>query len=168
MKETNVRDSADNRAANVNANANQQEAIMALLASMYDQSTYFKAADLQKPRRLKIKNVTEETVGQDAEKKLVVWFTNDEHGLVLNRTNNRTIRGAYGDDVAGWTGRVIELYPTEAEFRGKIGPALRVRTAPKQAGNGQAAELEPAEQPKQAVVQQKSLAEDLNDEVPWA
>jgi hypothetical protein len=142
---------------------------MALLASTYDQSKYFKAADLQKAKRLKIKNVTEETVGQGAEqaKKLVVWFTNDEHGLVLNRVNNRTIRTAYGDDVAGWFGRVIELYPTEAEFRGKIGPALRVRTAPKQAGNGAAAEPEPAEQAKPATAQQKPLAEDLNDEIPF-
>jgi hypothetical protein len=142
---------------------------MALLASMYDQSKYLKAADLQKPKRLKIKSVTEETVGQDAEKKLVVWFTNDEHGLVLNRVNNRAIRGVYGDDVAGWIGRVIELYPTEAEFRGKIGPALRVRTSPKQTGNGQAAESEPVEQakPAPATVQQKPLAEDLEDEIPF-
>jgi hypothetical protein len=145
---------------------------MALLASMYDQSRFFKAADLQKPKRMKIKNVTEEMVGQGAEqaKKLVVWFSNDEHGLVLNRVNNRTIRGAYGDDVAGWIGKVIEIYPTEAEFRRKIGPAVRVRTAPpKQAtGNGQAVEPEPAGEPKPATVQQKPLAEDLNDEVPWA
>ena len=34
----------------------------------------------------------------------MVWFDNNKKGLVLNRTNNRTIRGAYGDDVAGWTG----------------------------------------------------------------
>lgn len=144
---------------------------MALLASMYDQSKYFKAADLQKPKRLKIKSVTEELVGQGAEqaKKLVVWFINDEHGLVLNRVNNRTIRGAYGDEVAGWTGKVIELFQTEAEFRGKIGPALRVRTAPpKQDGNGQVAELKPAEESsKSATVQQTPPAEDLNDEIPF-
>jgi hypothetical protein len=145
---------------------------MALLASMYDQSRFFKAADLQKPKRLKIKNVTEEMLGQGAEqaRKLVVWFTNDEHGLVLNRVNNRTIRGAYGDDVAGWIGRVIEIYPTEAEFRGKIGPALRVRTAPPKqaAGNGQAAAEPPAEESKPAtVVQQKPPAEDFEDEIPF-
>ena len=44
--------------------------------------------------------MTEEEVGQDKdkEKKLVVWFTNDKRGLVLNKTNNRTLRGAFGDD----------------------------------------------------------------------
>ena len=29
----------------------------------------------------------------DGEVKLTVWFTNDKRGLVLNKTNNRTIRG---------------------------------------------------------------------------
>jgi hypothetical protein len=140
---------------------------MALLASMYDQSRFFKAADFQKPRRMKIKNVTEETVGQGAQqtKKLVVWFASDEHGLVLNRVNNRTIRGAYGDDVAGWIGKVIELYPTEAEFKGNIGPALRVRTKP--AGNGQAVEAEPSAESKPATVQQPPLEKDLDDEIPF-
>ena len=113
---------------------------MVLFASTYDQSRYFKAADLQEEKKLRIKAVTEELigVGADKEKKLVVWFTNDEHGLVLNRVNNRTIRGAFGDAVEGWTGQIIVLFPTMAEFRGKMGPALRVRIPPpKQAtGNG--------------------------------
>jgi hypothetical protein len=129
---------------------------MVLLASKYDQSRFFKAADLAAETKLKIKNVTEEMVGmdKDKERKLIVWFTNDERGLVLNRVNNRTLRGAFGDDCTGWSGRVIVVFPTMAEFRGKMGPALRVRIpAPKQAAEKPAApELEePAE---------------LNDELP--
>ena len=66
-------------------------------------------------------------VGQAAdEKKLVVWFTNSAKGLVLNRTNNRAIRGAHGDDVAGWAGKLIVLYPTQADFGGQMVGALRV------------------------------------------
>ena len=99
---------------------------MVLLASSYDESTYFKAADLADEIRLKMKNVTEEKMA-DGEVKLTVWFTNDKRGLVLNRTNNRTIRAAYGDPVEGWVGKIIVLFPTVAEFRGKMGPALRVR-----------------------------------------
>ena len=88
----------------------------------------------------------------DKEKKLVVWFTNDERGLVLNRVNNRTIRGAFGDPIEGWKGKIIIVFPTMAEFRGKMGPAMRVRIPPpKQAtGNGQgqaAAKPAPAEPP---------------------
>src|SRR5262249_42890135 len=72
---------------------------MVLLASTYDQSRFFRAEDLTQDKVLRIKSVTEESIGQgpDQQKKLVVWFTNHPKGLVLNRTNNRTIRGAYGD-----------------------------------------------------------------------
>ena len=59
----------------------------------------FKAEDLEREKKFRIKTVTEEEfeVGDKKEKKLVVWFTNDERGLVLNKINNRTIRGAFGD-----------------------------------------------------------------------
>ena len=108
---------------------------MTLLASTYDQSRFLKAEDLAAEKKFRIKNVTEEIVGtdKDKEKKLVVWFTNDSRGLVLNKTNNRTIRKAFGDPVEGWTGKIIIVYPTLAEFRGTMKPALRVRIpTPKQ------------------------------------
>jgi hypothetical protein len=152
-----------------------------VLASSYDQSRYFKAADLEIEKKLRIKSVTEEQVGERKEQKLVVWFTNDEHGLVLNKTNNRTIRGAFGDDCSGWTGKIVVLFPTMDEFRGKMVPVMRVRIPPpKQAtvGNGQPA---PKPQPPKpiSVVQTEtepppakpaakpSLTDDLDDEIPW-
>jgi hypothetical protein len=60
---------------------------MVLLASDYDKSRFFKADDFEGERKLRIKNATEEVLGAGAEKekKLVVWFTNDERGLVLNK-----------------------------------------------------------------------------------
>jgi hypothetical protein len=105
---------------------------MVLLASSYDESKYFKAADLTAEKKLKIRDVTEEDVGvgKDKERKLVVWFTNDKHGLVLNRTNNRTLRGAFGDDCAGWTGKIIVVFPTQDDFRGRMVAVLRVRIPP--------------------------------------
>jgi hypothetical protein len=107
---------------------------MVLLASSYDQSKFFRAEDLKEEKLLKIKGATEEMVGQgaDQEKKLVVWFTNSKKGLPLNRTNNRTIRGAYGDDTAGWPGKIITVFPTQAPFRGNMVGALRVRIPPKE------------------------------------
>ena len=59
-----------------------------------------------------------------------MWFTNDERGLVLNKTNNRTLRGAFGDAVDGWVGNVIVVFSTMADNRGKMVPALRVRIPP--------------------------------------
>ena len=103
---------------------------MVLLASKYDQSRFFRAEDLTQDKMLCIKSVTEELVGVDQQKKLVVRFTNHPKGLVLNRTNNRTIRGAYGDDVAGWMGKLIVLFRTQADFRGELVGALRVRIPP--------------------------------------
>ena len=84
-----------------------------LLASSYDESRFFRAEDLKNEIRLKIKNVTEEKMA-DGEVKLTVWFTNSKRGFVLNRTNNRTIRAAFGDAVDGWCGKIIVLYPTTA------------------------------------------------------
>jgi hypothetical protein len=102
---------------------------MSLLASSYDQSRFLRAADLAQEKRLKIKSVTEETLGDGADqaKKLVCWFSNDQRGLPLNRVNNRTLRGAFGDRCDDWAGKVVIVFPTNVEFRGQMKPALRVR-----------------------------------------
>jgi hypothetical protein len=112
---------------------------MVLLASKYDQSRFLKAEDLPAEKKFRIKAVTEEEVGigKDKEHKLVVWFTNDSRGLVLNRVNNRTIRGAFGDVCDEWTRKIIAAFPTMAEFRGTMKPALRVRIPPPKEANGQ-------------------------------
>jgi hypothetical protein len=161
---------------------------MPLLASAYDQSRFFKAADLKGEKKFRIKNVTEELVGTEGqkEKKLVVWFTNDERGLVLNKTNNRAIRSAYGDDTADWVGKIIVVFPTMVDVRGKMTPALRVRIPPPkqaaaaapspeavQSGNGAAAvaptqKLMAAAPPVDPELEDdpvKPLADELNDEI---
>jgi hypothetical protein len=148
---------------------------MGLLASTYDQSRFFRAEDLKQDKVLRIRSVTEEIVGAaDQQKKLVVWFTSSPKGLVLNRTNNRAIRGAYGDDVLGWAGKLIVLYPTETEFSGKMVPALRVRIpAPKQV-KAPVAAPPPQEAAKPAAATKPTPTEppgpeadfDLDDEIP--
>jgi hypothetical protein len=148
--------------------------IMVLLASTYDQSKFFRAEDLQEEKLLKIKGVTEELVGQGADQsqKLVVWFSNSKKGLALNRTNNRTIRGAYGDDTTDWTGKIIAVFPTQADFRGRLVGALRVRIPPKenprvttgpQATTKSAAKS--AAKPAPAAELEEDL--DLNDEIDF-
>ena len=107
---------------------------------------------------------------------------------MLNKTNNRTIRGAYGDDTAGWIGKIIVLFPTMVDMRGKMTPALRVRipppkqaaaaaTAPEavQSGNGAAAvaptqKLMAAAPPVDPELEDdpvKPLADELNDEIDF-
>jgi hypothetical protein len=163
---------------------------MVLLASSYDQSRFFKAADLEREKKFHIKSVTEESVGvEQKETKLVVWFTNDKHGLVLNKTNNRTIRGAFGDAVEGWVNKIIIIFPTMVDMRGKLTPALRVRipppkqaggtagvspSNPPQSGNGTATAAPPkpttaapVDDPELADEPRKSLGDELDDEVQF-
>src|SRR5262245_27380340 len=111
---------------------------MVLLASTYDQSKYFRAEDVTQEKTLRIKTATEEPVGVDQQKKWVVWFRNSPKGLALNRTNNRTIRSAYGDDTAGWAGKLIVVFLTQADYRGRLVPALRVRIPPPKQASGNA------------------------------
>ena len=141
---------------------------MVLLASNFDQSKYFKAADLSGEKKFRIKNVTEEEVGigNDKEKKLVVWFTNDERGLVLNKTNNRTLRGAFGDTCDGWNGKIIVVFPTMADFRGKMVPALRVRIPPpKQATASGSGESRSSRRSVDAAGQRRQRTAELDDEL---
>ena len=91
-----------------------------------------------------------------------------DSGLVLNRVNNRTIRGAYGDVCDNWAGKIIAVFPTMAEFRGTMKPALRVRIPPPKqatAGNGQTAK--PATPPPAATIDPAEIDVDdeLNDEI---
>jgi hypothetical protein len=135
---------------------------MVLLASNYDQSKFLRAQDLTEAKRFKIKSVTEEKVGigADQDPKLVVWFTNSAKGLVLNKTNNRALRGAFGDDTAGWPGKIIEIFPTEADFRGRMVPALRVRIPPP-------AQEKPAVTTKPAPPVVPGPEDELDDEIPF-
>jgi hypothetical protein len=139
---------------------------MVLLASKYDQSRFLKAANLAAEKKFKIKAVTEEEVGigKDKETKLVVWFTNDSRGLVLNRTNIRTLLGPFGDDTAGWVGKVIVVFPTMADFRGQMKPALRVRI-PTPKGNGHPVAQPVTPPPAPAEIDPVEFDDDLNDEV---
>jgi len=102
---------------------------MVLLASEYDQSRFLKADDLDgDERKFKIKNVTAEDLGGDG--KLIVWFTNDKKGLILNKTNNRVLRTAFGDDTAGWKDQIIILFSMMVSMQGRMVPGLRVRIPP--------------------------------------
>lgn len=153
---------------------------MVLLASTYDQSRFLKAADLEGPKKFRIKSVTEELIGPKQEPKLVVWFTNDQRGLVLNKTNNRTLRTAFGDAVDGWVGKIVVLFTEPAPFGGKPMEGLRVRIpAPSLNGGQPAAQPQPqqtAAQPQQPTAVQPqpavqppqlSLEDDLDDETDF-
>ena len=92
-------------------------------------SDYLKAADLDdKPRTLKMQRVEMGKIGDDT--KPVLYFSGEEKGLVVNKTNANIITKIYGDDTDDWIGQDIILYPAMVEFKGDMVEAIRVR-APK-------------------------------------
>jgi len=92
-------------------------------------SNYLKAADLNNGTiRVKIDKVVFEEIGQNKDKKPVVYFHEVKKGLVLNKTNAIGIAATYGDQMEGWTGKEIELFSMMVPFQGQNVPAIRVRT----------------------------------------
>jgi hypothetical protein len=146
---------------------------MVLLASSFDQSKFLRAVDLAQAIKLRIKSVTEELLGQGAnqEKKPVVWFANHKKGLPLNKTNLRTLWGAFGDDMSGWAGKVIEVFPTQTDYAGRQVGALRVRIPSPKTPKGQLDKFAPAAKPAPATKQEpepdEDLEIDLDDEISF-
>jgi hypothetical protein len=86
----------------------------------------------------------------------------------LNKVNNRTIRGAFGDDTAAWSGKIIAIFPTMVDFRGTMKPALRVRAAvaAKPAETAPPAKSPPAD-PELEPDPAQSSAQEMDDEIPF-
>lgn len=94
-------------------------------------SKYLKAADLQGAAvKVKISNVLSEDIGGD--RKLIMHFAGKNKGMVLNKTNARTIADVYGDDTDQWIGADIEVFAMKVDFQGRMVDGLRVRI-PRQA-----------------------------------
>ena len=93
-------------------------------------SKTLRAEDLEgQEHTLTISHVTIETLGQgrDAQDKPVVYFTNEDRGFVLNKTNASVIAEMYGPETDDWTGKQITIFPTQVDFQGKVVDAIRVR-----------------------------------------
>jgi hypothetical protein len=109
-------------------------------------SKYLKASDLDgKPALFKIDRADFESIGAD--KRLILYFENQNKGMVLNKTNANSIAKLYGDDTDDWCGQEIVLFEAMVDFKGETVSAIRVRA------------------PKKPPV--KKPAADMNDEVPF-
>ncbi len=91
-------------------------------------SIFLKAADLNnRTVKVTIDKVIFEEIGQNKDKKPVMYFEKVKKGLVLNKTNAVEIGATHGDQMEGWTGKEIELFSTMVPFQGSNVPAIRVR-----------------------------------------
>jgi len=157
---------------NARRGAGTYEVIMALKISTAFPSNYLKCADLGgQPRIVTVRACVMEELGQgkDKEKKPVLYFEKGPKGLVLNKTNAKTIVKAYGDDTTGWTGELIEIYPTRVPFGDEEVDAIRVRVSDVEPSAATAA-VPPAALPpvaEAAPMVDAELNDDLKD-LPWA
>ena len=91
-------------------------------------SKYLKAADLNnRTFKAKIEKVVFEEIGQNKDRKPIIYFDKVKKGLVLNKTNALEIAATYGDQMENWTGKEIELFSQMVPFQGQNVPAIRVR-----------------------------------------
>lgn len=109
-------------------------------------SKYLKATELDEDLIVTMTAVRKEMIGQgdDQEEKPILYFNETDKGLVLNKTNARTITDLYGPETHKWAGKKVALFATEVDFGGKQTLAIRVRMkAPKDSKNGQEALEDP-------------------------
>lgn len=82
-----------------------------------------------------IERVEKREVGSEKVIKGVVILKEFGRGMVLNKTNSRTIAGLYGSDTSNWLGQQITLYRSETSFQNKTVPCIRVKDVrPEQEG----------------------------------
>jgi hypothetical protein len=95
-----------------------------------DPSRYLKADDLEgRESRVVISHV----VGSKICAPFVVYFNNNEKGLLLNKSNQAAISRVHGCDTAAWAGAELVLYPTRVKVFGTPTEIIGVRLpAPEQ------------------------------------
>ncbi len=90
-------------------------------------SSYLKAADIPKGKRVTviIESLSFEDIGGDH--KPVLHFQGKDKGVVLNKTNAASIVDITGtDDYDLWPGKAIALYATRTPYEGKMVDCIRV------------------------------------------
>jgi hypothetical protein len=60
-------------------------------------------------------------------KKPLCWFEGKEKGLVLNKTNAKTVAAMYGPITEQWIGKQITLYPTQTQMGVETVDCIRIR-----------------------------------------
>jgi hypothetical protein len=91
---------------------------------------YLKAADVEPAIIVTINALTFEELGQEKTRKFVIWFDEIDQGLVVNKTNLRSLEAILGTaETDDWLGGTIELYKDFVQMGGDIVGATRVRPA---------------------------------------
>jgi len=96
-------------------------------------ASFFSSDDVtQQGETLTIDRVGEGDVGKES--RLIMYFSDSDKALPLNKTNATAIAEKYGDETDDWEGKPVHLYRDKTTYQGKSTPCIRVRV-PKQ-GSG--------------------------------
>jgi hypothetical protein len=91
-------------------------------------SKYLSAPDLHnRDVKVVIARIEMEKIGRENDEKPVLYFTKSKKGLVLNKTNGKTIAAAYGDDTDQWEDREIILFSMMVQFGDEMVDSIRVK-----------------------------------------
>jgi hypothetical protein len=75
-----------------------------------------------------IADCREQELGEEKERKAVLYFEGKAKGLALNLTNFQTLFGLFGTDESDdWKGKRIVLYTEPTKFGNKTVPGIRIR-----------------------------------------
>jgi hypothetical protein len=97
-----------------------------MLINRLFRSNYLRANDLEDDMTTMTIDRVEIDSFQDGEKP-VLYFTGEDRGLVMNRTNAKVVSDAYGPETDSWTGRPLMLFSSPVEFQGKTVDSIRVK-----------------------------------------
>ena len=124
----------------------------------YIQSKWLKADDLDSSAvTFAIENIKKEEVGRDLEPKLVVSFVGQRKRLILNQTNIKSLRKAFGNvSLDKLAGERVTLLKRDEDCFGEIKEVIRI-SATKPAA------------PKKAVpsLDQESTGKEGEDNIPF-
>lgn len=123
-------------------------------------SKYLSASDLGgKNARVTIAEIQmEELQARDGKKesKMILYFRGKTKGMVLNKTNGKTLIAAFGDETDDWMNNEVILFTVMTDVGGEVKEGLRLRTP------------QPKDNPKPQVQQPARTAAVLeSDEIPF-
>lgn len=118
--------------------------------TMFDPGEYLGAWDLKgRDVDVTIVKVEARTLKnkQGSNRKPVIFVKGSDRGVVINKTNGKTIAAIYGKDTTKWVGKRITLYATTTSAGGETVDCIRVRPEPPKAKSSEQEPEQPAEQP---------------------
>lgn len=94
------------------------------------ESKYLRKEDFDEDMICTIKGLKLEDLGKDEKKeeRWIIYFREQQKGMVLNVTSIRVLESAFGDESDVWVGKKVTVYvDPNVSFQGRVVGGLRLR-----------------------------------------